>query len=81
MSRYVWGKPHCTDYLMVTCEDAPDEIDTSPGEVPQDTVTEPFALYLGVEGEGLIVEGELDDRVDWADRVHTHVHKIAAAHS
>lgn len=66
---------------MVTREDAPNEIDTSPGEIPQDTVTEPFALYLGVEGEGLIIEGELEEIVDWVDRVHTHVRKIAAAHS
>lgn len=81
MSRFVWGKPNCTDYSMVAREDAPDELDTSPGEVAADTVTDPFALYLGVEGEGLIVEGNLDDLVDWVDRVNAHVHKIAEAHA
>jgi hypothetical protein len=81
MSRYVWGNPGTAKFTLATREDAPDALDTSPGEVADDTVTEPFALYLGVEGEGLIVEGDLYELVDWADRVHAHVHKIAKAHA
>lgn len=66
------------NYLLVDREHAPDELGTTPPHdtASEQTVTQPWALFLGEENDGLIIEGDLDAIADRVEDIARYVHRL-----
>lgn len=78
-SRDNWAQVQNLNYLLVDRDRAPEELNAAP---PEDDdpwakkVTQPWALFLGEEEDGLIIEGDLDAIADRIDDIQRYVHHV-----
>lgn len=76
-----WAQVYNLNYRLVERDRAPEELNTAP---PADDdpwakkVTQPWALFLGEEEGGLIIEGDLDALADRMDDIQRYVHHVRA---
>jgi hypothetical protein len=70
-SHYEWTDVEHAYCTLVDRERAPDELNTW-------DVTAAWALFIGSgDGDGVIVEDDLDQIVAFVDHVHARVHAVA----
>lgn len=62
------------NYLLVDREHAPEALGTPVHDTASaEAVTQPWALFLGEENDGLVIEGDLDAIADRVDDIARYV--------
>lgn len=76
MSNYTWTKPSLVSYEVASRDDAPDAFNLSVAEdstFEYPAVTEEFALYIGDNGEGVLIEGAAVELLAWVGQLYEYV--------